>query len=112
MIMMIGASRNRAKEKAMPYAARLNLGLAIRAMIAAKKGPSIAIISQVAAKGAQKMNIFFWLSGCFCTMVKFIFSLLKKQDQGDQILCYPINVYEPFLKYPPGRASLPPIFRI
>jgi hypothetical protein len=58
MIMMTGASMNTAKEKATPNAARLNLGFASLAMIAARKGPSVAIISHVAASGIQKKNIF------------------------------------------------------
>ena len=59
MIMMMGASISRANEKETPKAARLNLGSGSLAMIAAKKGPSTAIINQVAAKGTQKEKIFF-----------------------------------------------------
>jgi hypothetical protein len=58
MIMMTGASMNTAKENATPNAARLNLGFASLAMMAARKGPSMAIISHVAASGIQKKNIF------------------------------------------------------
>lgn len=58
-IMITGASTISAKENATPYAARLNLGSAILAIIADNNGPSVAIIIQVAARGIQKTKIFF-----------------------------------------------------
>ena len=54
MIMITGASMSMAKAIATPQAARLSLGSARRAMRAATNGPSAAIMSQVAARGAQK----------------------------------------------------------
>ena len=42
-----------AMAKATPWAARLGFGSGSRAMRAARKGPSMAIISQVAARGDQ-----------------------------------------------------------
>ena len=59
MIIIIGASISKASENATPKAARLNLGSGSLAMMAAKKGPSTAIINQVAASGTQKEKIFF-----------------------------------------------------
>ena len=64
MIMMIGASTRRAIEKAIPYAARLNFGSFNLAIMAARKGPSVAIMSQVAARGIQKINIFLGVNCC------------------------------------------------
>ena len=54
MSMMTGASIRIASAKATPYAAKLTVGSGSRAMIAARKGPSVAIMIHVAAKGAQK----------------------------------------------------------
>jgi hypothetical protein len=62
MIMMIGASMIRANENATPQAARLNFGSANLAMIAARKGPSKAIINQVAASGSQNIEIFLFVT--------------------------------------------------
>ena len=42
---------------ATPQAARLNLGSGSRAIMAARNGPSAAIMSHVAARGAQKKKI-------------------------------------------------------
>ena len=42
-------------------AARLNFGSANRAMIAARKGPSKAIITHVAASGSQNIEIFLFV---------------------------------------------------
>ncbi len=58
MFIIMGASIRTAKENATPYAAKLYLGSARRAIIAARKGPSAAIISQVEARGIQKRKIF------------------------------------------------------
>ena len=52
-IMITGASTMIANAKATPWAARLYLGSGRRAMTAARKGPSTAIISQVACRGSQ-----------------------------------------------------------
>ncbi|OQB55589.1 MAG: hypothetical protein BWX98_02031 [Candidatus Aminicenantes bacterium ADurb.Bin147] len=52
-IMTMGDSTIQASDVATPKAARLILGSAKRAMIAATKGPSTAIISQVAWSGSQ-----------------------------------------------------------
>jgi hypothetical protein len=58
IIIIMGDSIRTAKENATPYAAKLYLGSARRAIIAARKGPSAAIISQVEARGIQKRKIF------------------------------------------------------
>ena len=52
--MMTGASIRIASANVTPWAARLNVGSGMRAMTAAMSGPSVAIITHVAAKGAQK----------------------------------------------------------
>ena len=61
-IMMIGDSKNMPSEKATPKAARLNVGSPRRAMMAAMKGPSTPIISQVEKRGSQKAAIFLRVS--------------------------------------------------
>jgi hypothetical protein len=53
-IMITGASITNAKEKATPYAARLNLGSGNLAISAERNGPSTDIINHVAARGSQK----------------------------------------------------------
>ena len=58
MSMMTGASIRIAKAKATPCAARLNLASARRAMTAARNGPSVAIMIQVAASGTQKRKMY------------------------------------------------------
>ena len=55
----MGASIISAKEKAIPYDARLNLGSANRAISAERYGPSMDIINHVAANGIQNANIDF-----------------------------------------------------
>ena len=55
--MMTGASIRIARANATPCAARLNVGSGSRAMIAARNGPSDAIITQVAARGAQNLKM-------------------------------------------------------
>jgi hypothetical protein len=62
IIMITGASTIKASAKATPYAARLNLGSANRAINADKNGPSTDIINQVAPRGSQNRNIFLKLS--------------------------------------------------
>jgi hypothetical protein len=57
MSMITGASIRIASAKATPCAARLYVGSGSRAIIAAKNGPSEAIMTQVAAKGTQKRRI-------------------------------------------------------
>jgi hypothetical protein len=57
MIMMTGASTRIAHAYATPWAARLNLGSARRAMTAASSGPSTDIMSHVAASGTQKRKM-------------------------------------------------------
>jgi hypothetical protein len=54
MSMITGASIRIASANATPWAARLNVGSGSRAITAARNGPSVAIMTQVAAKGAQK----------------------------------------------------------
>ena len=54
---MIGDSASHASANATPYAARLNAASGIRAMIAATYGPSMAIISHVAANGSQNARM-------------------------------------------------------
>ena len=61
--MMTGDSMMMAKAKATPKAARLTAGASSLAMIAARYGPSRAIISQVPANGAQKAVICLYVSG-------------------------------------------------
>ena len=51
--MMMGDSTIQARAVATANAARFSLGSARRAMTAATKGPSAAIISQVASSGSQ-----------------------------------------------------------
>src|SRR5512143_476290 len=63
MMRMMGDSRSMANAKATPYAARLNLGSARRAITAAMKGPSRDIIIHVEARGHQNWRIRLWLSG-------------------------------------------------
>ena len=63
MSMMTGPSARIAIAKATPYAARLILGSGSRAMVAARSGPSTAIMSQVAARGDQKRVIRPAVSG-------------------------------------------------
>jgi hypothetical protein len=58
--MMTGASMRIATANATPWAARLNVGSGSRAMTAARNGPSDAIITHVAANGAQKKRIDRW----------------------------------------------------
>ena len=53
MIMITGDSIRIAKANATPWAARLIVGSGRRAIMAARKGPSAAIISQVADSGDQ-----------------------------------------------------------
>ena len=60
MSMMTGASMRMASANATPWAARLNLGSASRAMRAARNGPSIAIITHVAASGSQKKKMYLF----------------------------------------------------
>jgi hypothetical protein len=55
--MMTGDSIRMANAKATPYAARLIVGSAILAMMAAKKGPSVAIISHWKDSGSQNRKI-------------------------------------------------------
>ena len=55
--MMTGDSTMIAKANATPNAARLGAASGSRAMIAARYGPSIAIISHVPASGSQKTKI-------------------------------------------------------
>ncbi|MBK9965895.1 MAG: hypothetical protein IPP07_13715 [Holophagales bacterium] len=54
---MIGASATNARASATPNAARLCFGSGRRATRAATNGPSVAIISQVAASGSQNRKI-------------------------------------------------------
>ena len=51
-----------ANANATPKAARLIVGASSLAIIAARYGPSAAIMSQVLASGAQKVKIFRWVS--------------------------------------------------
>ena len=57
IIIITGASITNAKEKATPNAAKLYFGSGNLAIIATIKGPSIDIISHVAASGSQNLNI-------------------------------------------------------
>ena len=59
---IIGDSIINANENATPYAAKLNSGFAIRAIIAERNGPSTDIISQVAESGIQKRKILLNVS--------------------------------------------------
>ena len=55
--MMTGASTMMAKANATPNAARLRTGSGCLAMMAARYGPSTAIMSQVPASGAQNLKM-------------------------------------------------------
>ena len=55
--MMTGDSTSTANATATPYAARPIVGSARRAMTAARNGPSVAIINQVAASGIQNLRM-------------------------------------------------------
>ena len=55
--MKTGDSMMMANAKATPNAARFTVGSGRRAMIAARYGPSAAIISHVPASGSQKTRI-------------------------------------------------------
>ena len=57
MSMMTGDSAKMATAKATPKAARFSVGPGRRAMTAARKGPSTAIMNQVPARGSQKARI-------------------------------------------------------
>jgi hypothetical protein len=74
MSMMIGASMSTPKEKATPKAARLNLGSMSLAMIAARIGPSAAIINHVAASGTQKIKIFLYVRDSFSAIIAIKFN--------------------------------------
>ena len=54
---MTGDSIKIAKAKATPYAAKLVVGSASLAITAARKGPSVAIISHCADKGSQNRKV-------------------------------------------------------
>jgi hypothetical protein len=56
--MMTGASMMIANEKATPNAARFSVGLGRRAMMAARYGPSTAIMTHVPARGSQKEQMY------------------------------------------------------
>jgi hypothetical protein len=56
-IMMMGDSTIQAREEATAKAARFSLGAARRAMTAARKGPSAAIMSHVASRGSQNRTM-------------------------------------------------------
>ena len=102
MIIMIGASTIRAKENATPYAARLNLGSAILAITAAISGPSVDIISHVAANGSQNLKISFCvgiaLSPVMTHKINIIyhhaqlihFLYLKETPKPAEIVLYPL----------------------
>ena len=61
MSMITGASIKIASANVTPYAPKLNSGSGRRAIIAAKNGPSEAIMTHVAANGAQKSRMPRWV---------------------------------------------------
>ena len=71
IIIITGASIINANAYATPYAARLNFGSANLAINAARKGPSTAIINQVAPSGIQKVNIFVRVNSWLFSDIKY-----------------------------------------
>ncbi len=98
IIIMMGDSTINAKENATPYAARLNLGSGRRAMIAAIKGPSVAIISHVAASGAQNFAILPVVSDFlkfFSITIQYRISESMRKGKGREMRVF-LNKYYSF----------------